>query len=194
MDRLIYKEADGDLTCRSRDFDKVFPTLYAYEETGLTPDQVKTLSDNLEALKELAQDLSDALKQARTELETVNKEISGKDLQIQLMAEARNNALAERDALAAELKEEMYRHDRYVDFELAESEELRKAREENSVKDLQLHLLADERNIAQKERDRLAELWAQVPATIKTQVLRICEGEFAEDNNVPGKAVDKTEG
>ena len=35
MDRLIYKEADGDLTCRSRDFDKVFPTLYAYEESGL---------------------------------------------------------------------------------------------------------------------------------------------------------------
>lgn len=129
MDRLIYKEADGDLTCRSRDFDKVFPTLYAYEETGLTPEQAKALSDNLEALKEVAHDLSDTLKQAKTELESVKKEIAGKDLQIQLMAEARN--------------------------------------------------------IAQKERDRLAELWAQVPATIKTQVLRICEGEFAEDNNVP---------
>ena len=125
MDRLIYKEADGDLTCRSRDFDKVFPTLYAYEETGLTPEQAKALSDNLEALKEVAHDLSDTLKQARTELESVKKEIAGKDLQIQLMAEARNNALAERDALAAELKEEMYRHDRYVDFELDEAEVLR---------------------------------------------------------------------
>ena len=53
MYRLIYKEADGDLTCRSRDFDKVFPTLYAYEETGLTPDQVKTLSDKLDAINQL---------------------------------------------------------------------------------------------------------------------------------------------
>lgn len=40
MDRILYKEANGDLTCRARDFDKVFPTLYAYEETGMTPDQI----------------------------------------------------------------------------------------------------------------------------------------------------------
>ena len=40
MDRILYKEADGDITCRSRDFDKIFPTLYAYEETGLTPEQI----------------------------------------------------------------------------------------------------------------------------------------------------------
>ena len=152
MYRLIYKEADGDLTCRSRDFDKVFPTLYAYEETGLTPDQVKTLSDKLDAIQ---------------------KEDGIKDLQLHLMADERNIALKERDALAAELKEEMYRHDRYVDFELAESEELRKAKEEL--------------NATKKERDRLAELWAQVPATIETQVIRKCEGEFSEDNNVPGK-------
>lgn len=32
-------------------------------------------------------------------------------------------------ALEEELKEERYRHDRYVDFELAQAEELRKARE-----------------------------------------------------------------
>lgn len=138
MDRLIYKEADGDLTCRSRDFEKVFPTLYAYEETGLTPEQAKALKDNLDSMIEVARDLSDTLKQAKTELESIKKE--------------------------------------------------------DTVKDLQLHLMADERNIAQKERDRLAELWAQVPATIKTQVIRICEGEFAKDNNVPSKAVDKTEG
>ena len=41
MDRLIYKESDGDLTCRSRDFDKVFPTLYAYEELELTPQEIE---------------------------------------------------------------------------------------------------------------------------------------------------------
>ena len=35
-----------------------------------------------------------------------------------------------RKELEAELKDERYRHDRYVDFELAEAEELRKAREE----------------------------------------------------------------
>lgn len=124
MDRLIYKEADGDLTCRSRDFDKVFPTLYAYEETVLTPDHVKVLDANLEAMKALAQELTKNLKQVRLELE---------------------------------------------------------------MKEFQLHLMADERNIAQKERDRLAELWAQVPATIETQIIRKCEGEFAEDNNVPCK-------
>lgn len=156
MDRLIYKEADGDLTCRSRDFEKVFPALYAYEESGLTPDEIKEFIAHHNALTD----------EILAKLEQVMKE---------------------RDALAAELKDERHRHDRYVDFELAESEELRKAKKENTVKDLQLHLLADERNIAMKERDRLAELWAQVPATIKTQVIRICEGEFAEDNNVPCK-------
>ena len=114
MDRLIYKEADGDLTCRSRDFEKVFPTLYAYEETGLTPEQITGLKANLEAMTELAQDLSDKLDQTR---------------------------------------------------------------KESDVKNLQLHLMADERN-------RLAELWAQVPATIKAQVIRICDDEFAEDKNV----------
>ena len=41
MDRILYKEANGDLTCRARDFDKVFPTLYAYEELELTPEDIK---------------------------------------------------------------------------------------------------------------------------------------------------------
>lgn len=145
MDRLIYKEADGDLTCRSRDFDKVFPVLYAYEDTGLTPEQAKALGANLDAMTALAQDLSDKLDQAKKELEAIKNE----------------------------LVDERHRHDRYVDFELAESEELRKAKEEL--------------NATKKERDRLAELWAQVPATIEAQVIRKCEGEFAEDNNVPCK-------
>lgn len=138
MDRLIYKEASGDLTCRSRDFEKIFPTLYAYEETGLTPEQAMNLGANLDAMTALAQDLSDKL----------------------------DHVKKERDALAAELKDERHRHDRYVDFELAEAKEL---------------------NETKKERDRLAELWAQVPAAIQEQVIRICAGEFAKDNNVPGK-------
>lgn len=41
MDRILYKEADGDITCRSRDFDKIFPTLYAYEELEMTPEDIK---------------------------------------------------------------------------------------------------------------------------------------------------------
>lgn len=44
MDRILYKEANGDITCRSRDFDKVFPTLYAYEDLEMTPEDIeKTL-------------------------------------------------------------------------------------------------------------------------------------------------------
>lgn len=52
MDRILYKEADGDLTCRSRDFDKVFPTLYAYEETGLTPEEIKSLKNSYQHMLE----------------------------------------------------------------------------------------------------------------------------------------------
>lgn len=80
MDRILYKEANGDLTCRSRDFEKVFPTLYAYEETGLTPGEVKNLNANLEAMTELAQDLSDKLDQAKKErdaLALIVRNISG---------------------------------------------------------------------------------------------------------------------
>lgn len=43
MDKLIYKEASGDLTCRSRDFEKVFATLYAYESTDRTPEQIEVM-------------------------------------------------------------------------------------------------------------------------------------------------------
>ena len=51
MDRILYKEANGDLTCRVRDFDKVFPTLYAYEETGLTPDEIGKLKAERDTMK-----------------------------------------------------------------------------------------------------------------------------------------------
>lgn len=41
MDRILYKEDNGDLTCRARDFDKVFSTLYAYEELEMTPEDIE---------------------------------------------------------------------------------------------------------------------------------------------------------
>ena len=41
MNKIIYKEANGDLTCRARDFDKVFSTLYAYEELDMTPEDIE---------------------------------------------------------------------------------------------------------------------------------------------------------
>lgn len=44
--------------------------------------------------------------------------------------EAQMQRIAE---LEAELKGEMYRHDRYVDFELAEAEELRQVKEERDA-------------------------------------------------------------
>ena len=40
------------------------------------------------------------------------------------------NLLWQVDALKAELRDERHRHDRYVDFELAEAEELRKLKEQ----------------------------------------------------------------
>ena len=57
MEKLIYKEADGDLTCRSRDFDKVFPTLYAYEETGLTPKEIVAMKGLHTARQELIEEV-----------------------------------------------------------------------------------------------------------------------------------------
>ena len=45
MNRLIVQEPSGDLTCRSSNFDKVFPTLYAYEETGMTPEEVHRMAE-----------------------------------------------------------------------------------------------------------------------------------------------------
>lgn len=102
MDRILYKEANGDLTCRSRDFEKVFPTLYAYEETGLTPNDIKELIANHNALTD----------ELLAKLEQVMKE---------------------RDALAAELKDERYRHDRVQDFEVAEAQELAKVKAERDA-------------------------------------------------------------
>lgn len=64
MDRLIYKEADGTLAFRFSEAGKVLPTLYAYEETGLTPEEVmklKAQSDaaiaDLERAEEKANDM-----------------------------------------------------------------------------------------------------------------------------------------
>lgn len=42
MDKILYKDPrTGELSCRSRDFDKVFPTLHAYEEIDLTPEEIE---------------------------------------------------------------------------------------------------------------------------------------------------------
>ena len=76
MDRLIYKEADGDLTCRSRDFDKVFPTLYAYEESGLTPEKVCNMRDAMDALADLGRHLSDKLMQVMEERDAAMADVA----------------------------------------------------------------------------------------------------------------------
>lgn len=71
MDKLIYKEKDGDLTCRSRDFDKVFATLYAYEETNRTPEQIEEMRVQILNLSSLVCDLYEKKEQAYAELESL---------------------------------------------------------------------------------------------------------------------------
>lgn len=42
MEKLIHKDpVTGELSCNARDFDKLFPLLHAYEETGLTPEDIE---------------------------------------------------------------------------------------------------------------------------------------------------------
>lgn len=41
MDKILYEDPrTGELSCRSRDFDKIFPALHAYEELDLTPEEI----------------------------------------------------------------------------------------------------------------------------------------------------------
>lgn len=79
MDRLIHKE-DGDFTCNSRDFDKVFPTLHAYEETGLTPEKVTSLKHHndslIRQLEETTAELA-ALRSERNTMAAVLKKLYG---------------------------------------------------------------------------------------------------------------------
>lgn len=74
MDRILYKEANGDLTCRARDFDKVFPTLYAYEETGMTPEQIVAMKGLHTARLDLIAEnekLKEELEQVKAERDAV---------------------------------------------------------------------------------------------------------------------------
>ena len=66
MNKLLYKEANGDLTCRSDDFEKIFPTLYAYESTNLTPDCIKGLQGRVLTL-------STAVLEQRETIDTLQK-------------------------------------------------------------------------------------------------------------------------
>ena len=73
MERILYKEADGDITCRSRDFDKVFPTLYAYEETGMTPEQVVAMKGLHTARQELMDDVKQLTAERDAAIAAINK-------------------------------------------------------------------------------------------------------------------------
>ena len=42
MKKLIHENPEtGDLTCNVRDFDQIFPTLHAYEELEMTPEDIE---------------------------------------------------------------------------------------------------------------------------------------------------------
>lgn len=68
MYKLLYKEPDGDITCRSADFEKVFPTLHAYEETELTPEQIEDMKRKSQKLETMVTDLESKLQQVEAEL------------------------------------------------------------------------------------------------------------------------------
>lgn len=132
MDRLIYKEANGDLTCRSRDFEKIFPTLYAYEELELTPQEIEQQLKNFSSflmemtggrMSKTNYTVQAMVSEANDYYESVCDECSDRQ-QLDELKKELDQVKKERDALAAELKDERHRHDRYVDFELDEAAEL----------------------------------------------------------------------
>lgn len=69
MYKLLYREANGDLTCRSDDFEKIFPTLYAYESTNLTPDCIKGLQGRVMALSTTVLEQRDLIDALQAEIE-----------------------------------------------------------------------------------------------------------------------------
>lgn len=75
MDRILYMEVNGDITCRSRDFDKVFPTLYAYEETGMTPEQIVAMKGLHTARYDLIAE-NEKLKEERDSIALIVRNIS----------------------------------------------------------------------------------------------------------------------
>ena len=68
MEKLLYKR-DGDLTCSSRDFDKIFPTLYAYESTDLTPEQINEMKVENLNLATMVKELQRKLDKAYAKIE-----------------------------------------------------------------------------------------------------------------------------
>lgn len=184
MDRILYKEADGDLTCRARDFDKVFPTLYAYEETGLTPDQAKALNANLDAMTALAQDLSDQLAQVKKEL------TSYKDLG--LTAEEIEQQFKNFSSFLMEMTGGRMSKTNYTVQAMVS--------EANDHFESVCDECSDRQGLAEieKELQQLKELWDVLPAHIQAKAREVrdlnkVQELFAEDTNVPGKADNEEE-
>lgn len=176
MDRILYKEANGDLTCRSRDFEKVFPTLYAYEELELTPEEIEQQLKNFSSfLMEMTGGQMSKTNYTVEAMVTVANDYQQREIdELEQKLEQVKN---ERDALAAELKDERYRHDRVQDFEVAEAQELAKVKAELDA--------------------ALADLNEVRPCTLcayhhDPKMCRTCMGEKwkwrgAKDTNVPAK-------
>lgn len=72
MEKLIHKDpVTGELSCDARDFDKFFPLLHAYEETGLTPEQVKSLQTGVNSLLQKLEETKAELVKVRTEKDSI---------------------------------------------------------------------------------------------------------------------------
>lgn len=107
MDKLLYKEASGDLTCSSRNFDKVFATLYAYESTDRTPEQIEVMKVQVLNLSNVVielQNIIDKLKEKLERQESLSHDL-GKaldnltELWEALPPEARTQAIKNRDSM-----------------------------------------------------------------------------------------------
>lgn len=94
----------------------------------------------------------------------------------------------ELDTVKAELVDERDRFDRLSDFGVAEAQELAKAKRDLAVCELQLHLAADERNIAQK---RVIELEQELAQLKKEQTSPALDaGRNAPKTSIPQEVAD----
>lgn len=93
MYKLLYKESNGDLTCRSDDFEKVFPKLYAYESTNLTPDCIKGLQGRILKLSTTVLEQRDTIDTLQNALDHLT------ELWESLPADARVQAIKIRDSM-----------------------------------------------------------------------------------------------
>lgn len=92
MYKLLYKEPNGDITCKSTDFEKVFSTLHAYESTNLTPDCIKALQGRILTL-------STAVLEQRETIDTLQKALDNlTELWESLPSDARVQAIKIRDS------------------------------------------------------------------------------------------------